>query len=120
MLSVLLWVFHFGVIFSILFHLIMFARWLLNSIKKLIVWTFINKVSHITLHPAQKRFRRELVMTGFSKGCYFRSAPVYHYRYQTFFDGTYRKIVVRFTSNIKIQVIAKEEGLLYKKLTCSV
>ena len=104
------------VIFSILFWLIVFLMWLINSIKKHIVWVFLDKVVHLTLSPAQKRYRRDIVETGFSMGSHYRSAPVYHYRYKTVFDGTYRNVIVRFANNIKIKVNIKEESLLYQKL----
>ena len=104
------------VIFSILFWLIVFLMWLINSIKKHIVWVFLDKVVHLTLSPAQKRYRRDIVETGFSMGSHYRSAPVYHYRYKTVFDGTYRNVIVRFTNNIKIKINTKEESLLYQKL----
>ena len=104
------------VIFSILFWLVVFAVRFTNEIKKQIVWAFFDKVSHLTLYPAQKRYRRDIVETGFSMSSHYRSAPVYHYRYKTVFDGTYRKIVVRFTNNFKLKINIKEESLLYKKL----
>lgn len=105
------------VIFSILFWLVVFAVRFINGIKKQIVWAFFDKVSHLTLYPAQKRYRRDIVETGFSMSSHYRSAPVYHYRYKTVFDGTYRKIVVRFNNNFKLKINIKEESLLYKKLT---
>lgn len=104
------------VVFSILFWLVVFARKFINEIKKQIVWAFFDKVSHLTLYPAQKRYRRDIVETGFSMGSHYRSAPIYHYRYKTVFDGTYRNVIVRFANNIKIKVNIKEESLLYQKL----
>lgn len=105
------------VIFSILFWLVVFAIGIINGIKKHIVWAFFDKVAHLTLYPAQKRYRRDIVETGFSMSSHYHSAPVYHYRYKTVFDGTYRKIVVRFNNNFKLKINIKEESLLYKKLT---
>lgn len=104
------------IILSILFWLVAFTIGLINGIKKLIVWAFLDKVSHLTLYPAQKRYRRDIVETGFSMSSHYRSAPVYHYRYKTVFDGTYRNVIVRFANNIKIKINIKEESLLYKKL----
>ena len=104
------------VIFSILFWLIVFSMWLINSIKKHIVWVFLDKVVHLTLSSAQKRYRRDIVETGFSMGSHYRSAPIYHYRYKTVLDGTYRNVIVRFSNNIKIRINIKEESLLYQKL----
>jgi hypothetical protein len=92
---------------------------LINGIKKHIVWLFFDKVVHLTLCPAQKRYRRDIVETGFSMGSHYRSAPVYHYRYKTVFDGTYRNVIVRFTNNMKIKINIKEESLLYRKLLSS-
>ena len=105
------------VIFSILFCLVVFAIKFINGIKKQIVWAFLDKVSYLTLYPAQKRYRRDIVETGFSMGSHYRITPIYHYRYKTVFDGTYRKIVVRFNNNFKLKINIKEESLLYKKLT---
>ena len=105
------------VIFSILFWLIVLAVRFINEIKKQIVWAFFDNVSHLTLYPAQKRYRRDVVETGFSMGSHYRSTLGYHYRYKTVFDGTYRKIVVQFTNNFKLKINIKEESLLYKKLT---
>lgn len=104
------------VIFSILFGLIVFAIKFINGVKKQIVWAFLDKVSHLTLYPAQKRYRRDIVETGFSMGSHYRSAPVYHYKYKTVFDGTYRKVIITFTNNIKMKINIKEESLLYQKL----
>lgn len=104
------------VIFSILFWLVVFAIKFINGIKKLIVWVFLDKVSHLTLYPAQKRYRRDIVETGFSMGSHYRSAPIYHYRYKTVFDGTYRNVMVQFANKIKIKINIKEESLLYQKL----
>lgn len=104
------------VIFSILFGLIVFAIKFINGIKKQIVWAFLDKVSHLTLYPAQRRYRRDIVETGFSMGSHYRSAPVYHYKYKTVFDGTYRKVIITFTNNIKMKINIKEESLLYQKL----
>ena len=92
------------VIFSILFGLIVFAIKFINGVKKQIVWAFLDKVSHLTLYPAQKRYRRDIVETGFSMGSHYRSAPVYHYKYKTVFDGTYRKVIITFTNNIKMKI----------------
>ena len=103
-------------IFSILFWGIIFILQLINSIKKLIVWACFDKVVHLTLFPAQKRYRRDLVETGFSMSSHYHSTPIYHYRYKTVFDGTYRTIIVRFENNIKIKINIKEESLLYQKL----
>ena len=105
------------VIFSILFWLVVFAIKFINGIKKQIVWALLDKVSHLTLYPAQKRYRRDIVETGFSIGSHYRSSPVYHYQYKTVFDGTYRNIIVRFTNNFKLKINIKEESLLYQKLT---
>ena len=104
------------VIFSILFWLIVFAIKFINGIKKQIVWAFLDKVSHLTLYTAQKRYRRDIVETGFSMGSHYRSASVYHYKYKTVFDGTYRKVIITFTNNIKMKINIKEESLLYQKL----
>ena len=104
------------IIFSILFWIAVFILRLINGIKKHIVWAFFDKVVHLILCPAQKRYRRDIVETGFSMGAHYRSAPVYHYRYRTVFDGTYRNVVVRFANNIRIKVNIKEESLLYQKL----
>ena len=104
------------VIFSILFWLVVFAIKFINGIKKQIVWAFLDKVSHLTLYPAQKRYRRDIVETGFSMGSHYRSAPIYHYRYKTVFDGTYRNVMVQFANNIKIKINIKEESLLFQKL----
>ena len=104
------------IIFSILFWIAVFILRLINGIKKHIVWAFFDKVVHLILCPAQKRYRRDIVETGFSMGSHYRSAPVYHYRYKMVFDGTYRKIVVRFTNNVKMKINIKEESLLYQKL----
>ena len=105
------------VTFSIIFWLAVFAIKFINGIKKQIVWAFLDKVSHITLYPAQKRYRRDIVETGFSTSSHYRSAPIYHYRYKTVFDGTYRNVIVKFTNNIKIKINIKEESLLYQKLS---
>jgi len=104
------------VIFSILFWLVVFAIKFINGIKKQIVWAFLDKVSHLTLYPAQKRYRRDIVETGFSMGSHYRSAPIYHYRYKTVFDGTYRNVIVQFANKIKMKINIKEESLLYQKL----
>ena len=104
------------VIFSILFWLVVFVIGIINEIKKHIVWAFLDKVSRLTLYPAQKRYRRDIVETGFSMGSHYRSTPIYHYRYKTVFDGTYRNVIVRFANNIKLKVNIKEESLLYQKL----
>ena len=104
------------VIFSILFWLVVFAIKFINGIKKQIVWAFLDKVSHLTLYPAQKRYRRDIVETGFSMGSHYRSAPIYHYRYKTVFDGTYRNVMVQFANKIKIKINIKEESLLFQKL----
>lgn len=104
------------VIFSILFWLVVFAIKFINGIKKQIVWAFLDKVSHLTLYPAQKRYRKDIVETGFSMGSHYRSAPIYHYRYKTVFDGTYRNVIVQFANKIKIKINIKEESLLYQKL----
>ena len=104
------------VIFSILFWLVVFAIKFINGIKKQIVWAFLDKVSHLTLSPAKKHYRRDIVETGFSRGSHYRSAPIYHYRYKTVFDGTYRNVIVQFTNKIKIKIYIKEESLLYQKL----
>ena len=89
---------------------------LINGIKKHIVWAFIDKVVHLTLSPAQKRYRRDIVETGFSMGSHYRITPIYHYRYKTVFDGTYRNVIVQFANKIKIKINIKEESLLYQKL----
>lgn len=104
------------VILSILFWLVVFAMGIINGIKKHIVWAFLDKVSRLTLYPAQKRYRRDIVETGFSMGSNYRSAPIYHYRYKTVFDGTYRNVIVQFANKIKIKINIKEESLLYQKL----
>ena len=104
------------IIFSILFWLAIFVLRLINVIKKHIVWVFFDKVVHLTLFPAQKRYRRDIVETGFSMGSHYHSAPVYHYRYKTVFDGTYRNVIVRFANNMKLKINIKEESLLYQKL----
>lgn len=104
------------VILLILFWLVVFAMWIINGIKKHIVWAFLDKVSHLTLYPAQKRYRRDIVETGFSMGSHYRSTPIYHYRYKTVFDGTYRNVIVQFANKIKIKINIKEESLLYQKL----
>jgi hypothetical protein len=104
------------VIFSILFGLVVFTIKFINGIKKHIVWVFLDKVSRLTLYPAQKRYRRDIVETGFSMGSNYRSAPIYHYRYKTVFDGTYRHVIVQFANKIKIKINIKEESLLYQKL----
>ena len=104
------------IIFSILFWLAVFMLRLINGIKKHIVWVFFDKVVHFTLCPAQKRYRRDIVETGFSMRSHCRSAPVYHYRYKTVFDGTYRNVIVRFANNMKLNINIKEESLLYQKL----
>ena len=104
------------IVFSILFWLTAFMLRLINGIKKHFVWAFFDKVVHLTLYPAQKRYRRDIVETGFSMGSHSRSAPIYHYRYKTVFDGTYRTAIVRFANNIKIKINIKEESLLYKTL----
>lgn len=104
------------VIFSILFWLVVFAIKFINGIKKQIVWAFLDKVSHLTLYPAQKRYRRDIVEIGFSMGSHYRSAPIYHYRYKTVFDGTYRNVIVQFANKIKIKINIKEESLLFQKL----
>ncbi len=104
------------VIFSILFWLVVFAVRFINGIKKQIVWAFFDKVSHLRLYPPQKRYRRNIVETGFSMGSHYRSAPIYHYRYKTVFDGTYRNVIVQFANKIKIKINIKEESLLYQKL----
>ena len=104
------------VIFSILFWLVVFAIKFINGIKKQIVWAFLDKVSHLTLYPAQKRYRKDIVETGFSMGSHYRSAPIYHDRYKTVFDGTYRNVIVQFANKIKIKINIKEESLLYQKL----
>ena len=104
------------VIFSILFWLVVFAIKFINGIKKQIVWAFLDKVSHLTLYPAQKRYRKDIVETGFSMGSHYRNAPIYLYRYKTVFDGTYRNVIVQFANKIKIKINIKEESLLYQKL----
>ncbi len=104
------------IIFSILFWLAVFMLRLINGIKKHIVWAFLDRVVHLTLYPAKKRYRKDIVETGFSMGSHYRSTPIYHYRYKTVFDGTYRNVIVRFANNIKIKVKIKEESLLYQKL----
>ena len=104
------------VILSILFWIVVLATGIINGIKKHIVWAFLDKVSRITLYPAQKRYRRDIVETGFSMGSHYRSAPIYHYRYKTVFDGTYRNVIVQFANKIKIKINIKEESLLYQKL----
>ena len=104
------------IIFSSLFWVTVFMMRFINAIKKQIVWAFFDKVVHLTLRPAQKRYRRDIVETGFSLGSHYRSAPVYHYRYITVFDGTYRNIIVRFNNKIKMKINIKEESLLYQKL----
>ena len=104
------------VIFSILFWLVVFVIKFINGIKKQIVWAFLDKVSHLTLYPVQKRYRKDIVETGFSMGSHYRSAPIYHYRYKTVFDGTYRNVIVQFANKIKIKINIKEESLLYQKL----
>ena len=104
------------IIFSILFGLAVFMLRLINGIKKHIVWVFFDKVVHLTLCPAQKRYRRDIVETGFSMSSHYRIAPVYHYRYKTVFDGTYINVIVRFGNNMKININIMEESLLYKKL----
>ena len=104
------------VIFSILFWLVVFAIKFTNGIKKQIVWAFLDKVSHLTLYPAQKRYRKDIVETGFSMGSHYHSAPIYHYRYKIVFDGTYRNVIVQFANKIKIKINIKEESLLYQKL----
>ena len=104
------------IIFSILFGLAVFMLRLINGIKKHIVWVFFDKVVHLTLCPAQKRHRRDIVETGFSMGSHYHSAPVYHYRYKTVFDGTYRNVIVRFANNMKLKINIREESLLYQKL----
>ena len=104
------------VIFSILFWMTIFTLRLINDMKKHIVWACFDKVVNLTLCPAKKRYRRDIVETGFSMSSHYRSAPVYHYRYKTVFDGTYRNVIVRFDNNMKIKINIKEESLLYKKL----
>ena len=104
------------IIFSVLFWLAVFMLRLINGIKKHIIWVFFDKVVHLTLRPAQKRYRRDIVEKGFSMGSHYRSAPVYHYRYKTVFDGTYRNVIVRFANNMKLKINIKEESLLYQKL----
>ena len=104
------------IIFLILFWIVVFTLRLINGIKKHIVWAFLDNVVHLTLFPAQKHYRRDIVETGFSMGSHYRSAPVYHYRYKTVFDGTYRKVIIRFATNIKIKINIKEESLLCQKL----
>ena len=104
------------VIFLILFWLVVFAIGIINGIKKHIVWAFFDKIAHLTLYPAQKRYRRDIVETGFSMGSHYRSTPIYHYRYKTIFDGTYRNVIVQFANKIKIKINIKEESLLYQKL----
>ena len=104
------------IIFSMLVWLAVFMLRLINGIKKHIVWVFFDKVVHLTLCPAQKRYHRDIVETGFSMGSHYRSAPVYHYRYKTVFDGTYRNVIVRFANNMKLKINIKEESLLYQKL----
>lgn len=104
------------VIFSILFLLVVFVTKFINGIKKQIVWAFLDKISHLTLYPAQKRYRRDIVETGFSMGSHYRSAPIYHYQYKTVFDGTYRNVIVQFANKIKVKINIKEESLLYQKL----
>ena len=104
------------IIFSILFWVTVFILRLINGIKKHIVWLFFDKVVHLTLCPAQKRYRRDIVETGFSMASHYRSAPIYHYRYKTVFDGTYRNVMVQFANKIKIKINIKEESLLYQKL----
>ena len=49
-------------------------------------------------------------------GAHYRSDSIYHYRYKTVFDGTYRNIIVQFDNKIKIKINIKEESLLYQKL----
>ena len=102
--------------FLILFWVIKFAIKLINGMKLLVVWAFLGNIAHLTLFPAKKCYRREAVETGFSMSGNIHRPPVYHYRYQTVFDGTYRKIIVRFSNNIKLKIRIKEEGLLYKQL----
>jgi hypothetical protein len=104
------------VIFSILFWLVVFAIKFINGIKKQIVWAFLDKVSHLMLYPAKKCYRRDIVETGFSMGSHYRSAPIYHYRYKTVFDSTYRNVMVQFANKMKIKINIKEESLLYQKL----
>ena len=104
------------VIFLILFWLVVFAIGIINGIKKHIVWAFFDKIAHLTLYPAQKRYRRDIFETGFSMGSHYRSTPIYHYRYKTIFDGTYRNVIVQFANKIKIKINIKEESLLYQKL----
>lgn len=104
------------IIFLFLFWIIVFTIRLINSIKILLVWAFLDKIAHIALYPAQKRYRRYIIKTGFSMRSYYRSAPVYHYRYRTVLDGTYRNIIVRFDNNMKVKINIKEGSLLYKKL----
>ena len=104
------------VIISILFWLVVFAIKLINGIKKQIVWAFLDKVSHLTIYPTQKRYRRDIVETGFSMGSHYRSTPIYHYQYKTVFDGTYRNVIVQFANKIKIKINIREESLLYQKL----
>jgi hypothetical protein len=77
---------------------------------------FVNKVYKLTLYSPQKCYRREAVETGFSMGYHYRSAPIYHYRYEMVFDGTYRNVVVWFSKKIRLKIKVKEESLLYKEL----
>ena len=101
------------VIASILFYFIIFIKQLLNCIKKIIVWIFRGQIYGLTLYPAQKRYRQEVVETGFSST--YRHV-VSHYRYQTVFDGTYRKIIVYFSKHLWLKLNIREEDALYKKL----
>ena len=105
------------VIFSILFWLVVFAIKFINGIKKQIVWAFLNKVSHLTLYPAQKRYRRDIVETGFSTGSHYRSAPIYHYQYKTVFAGTYRNVIVQFANKIKDEIKNKFGFTVISKTT---
>ena len=104
------------VILSIIFRVFVFTVWIINVIKKHIVWLFLDKVFRLTLYPSQKRYSTDFVETGFSMSSRYRSAPIYHYKYVTVFDGTYRNVVVWFANNIKIKINIKEESLLYQKL----
>ena len=101
---------------ALLFLIVLLLR-LINCVKKLIVWSLCDKIRRVSLFPTEKRYRKEIVETGFSLRPYsFNSSPVYHYKYKNVFVGTYRNIVVEFDNGFKIKINVKEEGLLYTKL----
>ena len=85
----------------------------INFTKKIIILIFINKISHITIYPAKKKYKREAIETGYSiHACGISQ----HYRYYDVYRGSYRDVDIVFDYGFKVRVNLNEEGVLYKKL----